>query len=620
MDQTNTGNAPTHLRGRPSSPRSATNRLRRLLRPRWPLASVATVVVLAIIATATLVLTAGEVPRGTRVLGIDIGGRDKPAAVAKLRSELDEAVRRPVELRFADKEFTIDPADIGMKLDVAATVDAAAKRPVNPFSGLFGSTEVPPVITIDEDELRAGTQAETASDSTDMVRPTITFTGTVPKPQYGEPGEGLLVEEAAKALRRGWLRGGAVELPKGKIYPETDREELDALLRDLAQPAVSGPVKVQTEKGSFDIKPEQIAASLMFESNDEGAVRPKVDSEKLTVALDRQLRTIGTPGEDATIKVVNGRLVTTPSSAGVGVDTDKLADALLPVLRYSAAGSTSDKRVIKVGMGPLKPKLTTEKLGKLGIKEKISSFTTNFSGGEDRNKNILLVADEVDNALVMPGEQFALNEFTGERGPAQGYVKAPVILDGKLKNEYGGGISQFATTLYNAIFFSGLRDVFHKAHSYYISRYPAGREATVYYPSLDVVFENNSPHGVLIDTSYTSNSITVSFWSTKRYDIESISGPRTNPRPVTTQYLPAEPGCIATEGIPGFDIVVFRVFKLNGREVERERIFTQYKAEPKFICGKEPNQQQNQSAKPQQAPGEDSGDDKDESFLPEDFR
>ncbi|MGH3803094.1 MAG: VanW family protein, partial [Pseudonocardiaceae bacterium] len=405
-------------------------------------------------------------------------------------------------------------------------------------------------------------------------------------PQYGQPGIGMQPDTAAKALREGWLRERVVDLPKGEIHPKTSREDLDALLQNLALPAVSGPVKVQTGRAIFDVKPEHIAASLTFDSDAEGKVQPKVDGEKLAKALDTELRKVGTPAKDASVKVVGGRLKTTPSAAGVGVDTDKLAAALLPVLGSTGDGGASQRQV-SASMGPLKPKLSTEQLVQLNIKEKISSFTTNFTGGEGRNKNILLVADEVDNALVIPSDTFALNKFTGERGPAQGYVLAPVILNGKLKNEYGGGISQFATTLYNAVFFSGLQDVFHKAHSYYISRYPAGREATVYYPSLEVVFKNDSKYGVLIDTSYTSNSVTVSFWSTKRYVIESVAGDRTNPKPVVTQYLD-EPGCIATQGIPGFDIVVWRVFKENGREIKRERISTHYKAEPKFVCGKKP--------------------------------
>ena len=98
-----------------------------------------------------------------------------------------------------------------------------------------------------------------------------------------------------------------------------------------------------------------------------------------------------------------------------------------------------------------------------------------------------MVAEEVDGALVMPGETFSLNTFTGPRGTAQGYVPANVISGGKLSTAVGGGISQFATTMFNAVFFAGLEDVYHKPHSFYISRYPRPvAEATVYEGVIDL--------------------------------------------------------------------------------------------------------------------------------------
>jgi len=236
----------------------------------------------------------------------------------------------------------------------------------------------------------------------------------------------------------------------------------------------------------------------------------------------------------------------------------------------------------------VEPKLTTARAASLGVKERISTFTTYYPCCPTRNRNIQLVADEVDGAIVMPGETFSLNGYTGPRTAAQGYVPAPVISGGKLKNEVGGGISQFATTLFNAVFFSGLKDVYHKTHSFYISRYPAGREATVYYSSVDLKFTNDSPHAVLIDTSWTNTSITVSFFSTKRYDIESVSGPRTNHTSYTTQYLGDTPGCIPTSGINGFDITVTRVFKQAGKVIRNEVFRTRYTPEKNFICSDPP--------------------------------
>ena len=142
-----------------------------------------------------------------------------------------------------------------------------------------------------------------------------------------------------------------------------------------------------------------------------------------------------------------------------------------------------------------------------------------------------MVAAEVDGALVMPGRDVQPEHASPARAaPRRATSPAGVISGGKFTQAVGGGISQFATTMFNAVFFSGLEDVYHKPHSYYISRYPAGREATVYEGSIDLQWRNDSDTGVYIDTAWTPGTITVTFYGTKRYEIESISGDRVNVR------------------------------------------------------------------------------------------
>jgi vancomycin resistance protein YoaR len=218
-----------------------------------------------------------------------------------------------------------------------------------------------------------------------------------------------------------------------------------------------------------------------------------------------------------------------------------------------------------------------------GILEQVSTFTTYFTGGEPRSRNIIRVAKEVDGAVVKPGETFSLNGYTGPRGYAEGYVDAPVILGGRLINAVGGGISQFTTTLFNAVYYAGLEDVFHKPHSYYISRYPAVIESTIYYPTLDLKFRNDTTHGILVDTATTADSVTVTLWGTKEYDVSTKWGPKrhvTHPRTVRV----SGPGCIPTSGTDGFAQDAWRIFKRAGAEVKREKFSWRYRAEPRFVC------------------------------------
>jgi VanW like protein len=147
----------------------------------------------------------------------------------------------------------------------------------------------------------------------------------------------------------------------------------------------------------------------------------------------------------------------------------------------------------------------------------VSGFTTYHPAGEDRNINIDLIADMVDGAVVQPGEVFSLNDHVGPRTIEKGFVPAGAIIGGVVyccdhPANIGGGTSQFATTLYNAVFFGGYEDVYHRPHSLYFSRYPMGREATLSYPGPDVRFRNDTVYPLVIRTGHTATSVTVQIY------------------------------------------------------------------------------------------------------------
>jgi vancomycin resistance protein YoaR len=152
---------------------------------------------------------------------------------------------------------------------------------------------------------------------------------------------------------------------------------------------------------------------------------------------------------------------------------------------------------------------------RLGIVERVGTFTTRHPGGQPRVTNIHLAADALQGAVVEPGANFSLNGRLGPRTKAKGYVDAGVIYDGVMATDVGGGVSQLTTTLFNAAFFAGMELKSYQSHTLYIDRYPYGREATISYPSPDFVFRNPSPYGLLLWTSYDDTSITVSIYSTR---------------------------------------------------------------------------------------------------------
>jgi len=555
----------------------------------WLLAAGVTTAVLASAVGIGAYAYAGDVPRGTTVLGTELSGYSQAAAVEELRAAVERQaaeLNAPLPVVVGDNTAELVPAEVGLRVDVEATVAAAMQVEAHVFERLVGSRTVPPVVTVDVDQLDAALKKVLGDDGRTMTMPAITWSGLTPKATHPKPSLELDPERSAQAVREGWLSGEPVTVPLAQIHPVTTAEEVDQMVAELARPAVAAPVTLTTDQGSMSIPPAAIAKSLVFTADDAGALSAKVDVEKLRTALGDDLAKVEVTPKNARMTLTDGKPKIIESRDGKKLDTSSLGEALLAVLPQS------DDRRVTGTLTTAKPELTTEKLAGLGIREQVSTFTTQFSGGlsSPRSQNIITAAKDVDNTLVLPGETFSLNGHTGDRNYAKGYKDAPVILNGKLVPGVGGGVSQFTTTLFNATYYAGLEDVEHKPHSYYFSRYPAVIESTIFYPELDFKFRNNTEYGLLIDTSYTSNKITVSIWSTKIWDkVKTEYGPRKNITKPKTVHLEPGPNCIAASGSDGFSQSAYRVFYKDGKEVKREKFSWRYAAEPRFICGPKPS-------------------------------
>ncbi len=180
-----------------------------------------------------------------------------------------------------------------------------------------------------------------------------------------------------------------------------------------------------------------------------------------------------------------------------------VAAALVLVPRASSAHERkrADKKHHREERGA--PKKAEAKL------EVLARASTRLKCCEPRTKNIKRIASMMDGVTVQPGQAFSVNQFIGARTEDKGFVAAPSIIDFEYTDTVGGGVSQFATTLYNALYDAGFPILEHKPHSHYISRYPAGVEATLSWPAPDLVFKNDSEAPLVIKAHVASDRITV---------------------------------------------------------------------------------------------------------------
>jgi vancomycin resistance protein YoaR len=542
-----------------------------------------------------LYLAAGSgIARGTTVLGVAIGGQSQEQATATLSRELRDDERAAIPVTAADVRARVRPARAGLALDVDATVAAAQARSWNPvhlLSALFGAGEVEPVVAMDRPALRAAVDGLAGTVDRPAVEGSLRFgaAGT-PKPVQPVEGRALSRRQSVDALAEAYLvgtylAGTPVELPVAVDEPEVSRAEVTRVAEQIALPATSADVVVTVAGTALTLTPQDIAAALTFTPDGKGSLQPVLDGTALHTALGEELAALENPARDATFRVRSGTPRVVPARQGQEVLPDTLSGAVLPVLTESGAA-----RAVTVPLEPSEPTVSTATAQGLGVTERVSSFTTYYpSDFPPRLQNIHRAADLMDRTLVLPGKVFSLNRTVGERTAERGFAAGYIIDNGQLEVDFGGGVSQLVTTTFNAAYFAALEFVEHHPHSFYISRYPEGREATVAWGVKDLRFRNDSPNGIFITTSYTSSSVTVSIYGTKRYRIESVKGPRYDVKPFTivndTRGEGVNQGdCVATEGVSGFRVVVTRLFYEGNTRVRSEEFRTKYEPENEVRC------------------------------------
>ncbi|WP_454164438.1 VanW family protein [Gordonia iterans] len=528
-----------------------------------------------------LVVSSGKTARGAQISEFALGGLTPEQARAAL-AKLSVSAAAPVVVHTESGQAEIDPAALGLTFDAEATLDRLLEQPRNPWTRLTGmlglAHQVAPVVHLDEAAFHEELDAQRKVLERAAVEGGVHFDGTTPVADL--PSSGLRIDrEAAKStLKAQWLGGGPVRLAMEPFDPTVSAETVQATMDGPARQVTASTVRLRGRGQTLTVSPNQLGALVTFVPDGAGGLKPAVAQRTLRAVLGRDLAETEAAPVDASFRISGGRPRVVPATDGAKLDAAGTAEAL-------AAASVNRNRRADVAYVTKKPKITTERARKLGVREVVAEFTTgDFTGPS--GENIRLVAQQVDGAVILPGEVFSLNGHTGPRGAAQGYVSSTIIDHGHASKAIGGGISQFATTLYNAAYFAGLEDVTHTEHAYYISRYPEAREATVFEGSIDLQFKNTLRSGLYVETVWSPSSITVRLWGTRQYDVESVTGQRTAPTSPQTIELPAGDDCIPSSGSPGFTTSNTRIIRdaRTGAEVSRHTRTVKYAPEPIVRC------------------------------------
>lgn len=568
-------------------------------------ASLAALLVLAVVAEAAV--TAGRVHPGVTVGGVAVGGMTPTEASAALEVGLPPRLDAPVVVSYGDDSWEITAAEIGAEFDNSRMVTKAMR--VGRSSGTLtamserlrawtSGEDVQPIAIADELLMKEVLEEIAAATDEPPVDAKVKIEGTKPEVVDGAEGRALDKEAAARLLLASFAREGSETIDAPVVAVSISiTAEVAAQAAQVVERMLAEPVTVVYDDESWDFAPSDVADWIRFKSSaseDEtsaaGAAPPKLEpyisAKAAKGSITRALGTgIGRPAKNASFKTSNGRVKIVPSEEGVGPDITSLAVSLTEELKDPSAD-----RVVELRTRRVEPKITTDEARSMGIEERIGTYTTTYeSSNRPRVNNIHTLGDAIDGTLIEPGGVFSFNEAAGERTAAKGYQEANAIVNGKLVPQLGGGVCQVGTTIFNTVFESGLPVVERRNHSFYISHYPKGRDATVSWGGPDFKFRNDTKDWVLVSVSYTNSSITVSLYGTDPgYDVRAEVGEWSNIKPfkvkeVEDSKMPEGSRVVEDAGVSGRSITVKRVVTKGGKVVRTDTFVSNYKPKEQVV-------------------------------------
>jgi vancomycin resistance protein YoaR len=533
-----------------------------------------------------------QLAAGTHVAGVDVGGMTQVQAVAKLNRAFDDVAPKPVTFVAEDEEFAFAANQLGVEPDWRAAVAAAARAgdgfgPIRGFRRLhtrvFGA-EVLPRLAVSDAALeyaldRIAGRVNRKPRSAALVRRGLRIE-TVSEKSGRRLDRGAAARTVVRSLGSLDRHSAPVTLPVSVRDPEVTSEMLAPAAR-RARVAISANVRLRGARRSWNIPRWRIAQLLLLPRD--GRKRLAIAGPRADAYFRALSERVGKPPRDAGFAAVGEGIGIVPSRAGTKLDVLATARALL------RAATSATKRAAKLSIVRAFPERTTEEALAMGIDQRMSTYKTWNSGTWDRITNLRLGVEALDDTLVPPGGTFSLNQAIGQRTEERGFRPAPVIIGTRYEEEVGGGTSQVATTVFNAAWEAGVEITERNPHSLYISRYQLGRDATVYWPSLDLKFVNDTKNWILVKGFAEPDGIRVSIYGGEERRVESSEGTLTVTGPVPVKYvtdrtlLKGQTLVEQSGSAPTRSSVTRTIYAADGTLIDEETWTTSYRGEPRIV-------------------------------------
>ena len=456
--------------------------------------------VVSVLVVADYWANAGTIFGGVTVGDVDLGGKTSEEA----RNILEERGANAYdEIRFTggpDEKFALTAEEMGLGFDVSGTVDKAyafgreggvPERVGDRMKAAWGTVRIPPAVDYERETVRTRIENLTARVNQKPKDASVNILGSEAKVAESREGYTVNVEATLANVDEALdSMSDEVGIAGETLEPEVSTPAAQEAA-GVAGAAVSRPALLTADGEEWEFSPEEIGQSLSFTPRGNGELRVGLDREQLRESLSDVYDDLTTEPVEAGFEIREDEVYVTKSRMGKGVDEEALFDGL-------ESGLFDGQREFEVPVVTAEPDLTTEEAEKLKPTERIGQYRTDYTLSSDKSvervENLDIASKAISGKILAPGEVFSFNELAAPLN----YNETKVIVGGKEDYADGGGLCQVSSTLYMAANYAGLDIVERTPHSAMLPYIRPGLDATVWFGSLDMKFENTTDGYVLI--------------------------------------------------------------------------------------------------------------------------
>jgi vancomycin resistance protein YoaR len=487
------------------------------------------------------------------VANVNLGGLTEIQA----RALLTEKIKAPQELQINAKEKTISLSlsSINFEYDLNETAQKAYETYRDPqnfrlipkqLASFFNYTILPPVARYDNVKLDEYLDVTESELTQAPEYPTATLASGIITVTKGKGGEeidkSVLKETILENLEN--LNFSAIQVTYQQIDPAlTDTEANE--FQGRAEKLIGKSVVLSYEFTTYKLTNQKLLSILN--------PRDTIFEPKAKELITKEIAPLfNRPAQNAAFKFEDGRVQEfKPAKDGIKINEDQLMEDLR--MKVQELGNSESKELaLNMPVQTEAPTVTTKEVNELGINELIGRGTSLFKGSiASRVFNVGHASSKLNGVLIPPNTVFSFNDTVGDVSKLTGYKEAYIIQNGRTILGDGGGLCQVSTTLFRAALNAGLPIIDRRPHAYRVGYYEQdsgpGLDATVYVPTTDFKFKNDTPNTILIQTIFDPKAMTLAFelYGTKDGRVATVTKPV-----VTNVIAPAEDQYIDDPTLP----------------------------------------------------------------------